>query len=120
MTADIFRQIVLGSEHISFTTTKIGSLLDVEDSKDPEGLRVFYYLVQVRVGCVFSEVSALSELVSNTVKVIDWLAKYCIKAAVLGSGSQVLRVRHLPDAFQDQANQLKMGRARWSELIRSE
>lgn len=39
-------QIVLGSEHISFTTTKIGSLLDVEDSKDPEGLRVFYYLVQ--------------------------------------------------------------------------
>lgn len=36
----------MGSEHISFTTTKIGSLLDVEDSKDPDGLRVFYYLVQ--------------------------------------------------------------------------
>lgn len=25
---------------------KIGSLLDVQDSKDPEGLRIFYYLVQ--------------------------------------------------------------------------
>ncbi len=49
----VSNQIVLGSEHISFTTTKIGSLLDVEDSKDPEGLRVFYYLVQVLVVCVF-------------------------------------------------------------------
>jgi len=39
-------EVVMGQEHISFTTTKIGSLLDVEDSKDPDGLRVFYYLVQ--------------------------------------------------------------------------
>ena len=38
--------MVLDGEHISFTTTKIGSLLDVEDSSDPEGLRVFYYLIQ--------------------------------------------------------------------------
>jgi hypothetical protein len=37
---------VFGDEHISFTTTKIGSLLDVEDSKDPDGLRVFYYLIR--------------------------------------------------------------------------
>ena len=27
-------------------TAKIGSLVDVQDSEDPEGLRVFYYLVQ--------------------------------------------------------------------------
>ncbi len=27
-------------------TAKIGSLVDVADSEDPEGLRVFYYLVQ--------------------------------------------------------------------------
>jgi len=27
-------------------TAKIGSLLDVQESKDPEGLRIFYYLVQ--------------------------------------------------------------------------
>jgi hypothetical protein len=27
-------------------TAKIGSLVDIQDSEDPEGLRVFYYLVQ--------------------------------------------------------------------------
>ena len=39
-------EIILGDDHISLTTAKIGSLLDVQSSKDPEGLRVFYYLVQ--------------------------------------------------------------------------
>merc|ERR1712168_1730839 len=32
-------EIVIGDEHISFTTSKIGSLVDVNQSKDPEGLR---------------------------------------------------------------------------------
>ena len=41
-------EIVMGNEHISFTTSKIGSLVDVQTSRDPEGLRIFYYLVQVR------------------------------------------------------------------------
>ena len=77
-------EIVMGPEHISFTTTKLGSLLQaihrhlcctfagtfatfcnawlpmtfhlcvrsiivqVQQSQDPEGLRIFYYLVQVR------------------------------------------------------------------------
>jgi len=40
-------EIVMGNEHISFTTSKIGSLVDVQTSKDPDGLRIFYYLVQV-------------------------------------------------------------------------
>lgn len=40
-------EIVMNNEHISFTTSKIGSLVDVQGSQDPEGLRVFYYLVQV-------------------------------------------------------------------------
>jgi protein mago nashi len=40
-------EIVMDNEHISFTTSKIGSLVDVQSSKDPEGLRIFYYLVQV-------------------------------------------------------------------------
>ncbi|KAL0382257.1 UNVERIFIED_CONTAM: protein mago nashi2 [Sesamum calycinum] len=40
-------EIVMGNEHISFTTSKIGSLMDVQTSKDPEGLRIFYYLVQM-------------------------------------------------------------------------
>ena len=69
-------EIVIGDEHISFTTSKIGSLViwrnyiflwagneitclfpfsngrpgqvDVNQSRDPDGLRCFYYLVQVR------------------------------------------------------------------------
>lgn len=40
-------EIILGQEHISFKTTKLGSLNEVNESKDPEGLRIFYYLVQV-------------------------------------------------------------------------
>ncbi|KXS22427.1 protein mago nashi [Gonapodya prolifera JEL478] len=47
-------EVVLNNEHISFTTSKIGSLADVQDSKDPEGLRVFYYLVQDLKCLVFS------------------------------------------------------------------
>jgi protein mago nashi len=39
-------EVVLGGEHISFATTKLGSLLQVQSSEDPEGLRVFYYLIQ--------------------------------------------------------------------------
>ncbi|KAG0345894.1 Protein mago nashi 2 [Podila humilis] len=39
-------EIRFGNEHVSFETAKIGSLVDVQDSEDPEGLRVFYYLVQ--------------------------------------------------------------------------
>jgi len=39
-------EIRLGKEHISFETAKLGSLVEVQDSDDPEGLRVMYYLVQ--------------------------------------------------------------------------
>nr|XP_054313158.1 protein mago nashi homolog [Pongo pygmaeus] len=39
-------EIIIGDEHISFTTSKTGSLIDVNQSKDPEGLQVFYYPVQ--------------------------------------------------------------------------
>lgn len=47
-------EIRLGNEHISFETAKIGSLADVTGSQDPEGLRVFYYLVQDLKALVFS------------------------------------------------------------------
>ncbi|WPG99907.1 Protein mago nashi [Acrodontium crateriforme] len=47
-------EIRLGNEHISFETAKIGSLVDVNESEDPEGLRVFYYLVQDLKALVFS------------------------------------------------------------------
>lgn len=33
-------------DDITEQTAKIGSLVDVQDSEDPEGLRVMYYLVQ--------------------------------------------------------------------------
>ncbi|EFQ36053.1 mago nashi protein [Colletotrichum graminicola] len=47
-------EIRLGNDHISFETAKIGSLVDVTESADPEGLRVFYYLVQDLKALVFS------------------------------------------------------------------
>ncbi|ORX98917.1 Mago nashi protein [Basidiobolus meristosporus CBS 931.73] len=50
-------EIRLGNEHISFETAKIGSLVDVQESKDPEGLRIFYYLVQDLKCLVFSLIS---------------------------------------------------------------
>ena len=46
-------EVVLGADHISFATTKLGSLMQVQQSNDPEGLRIFYYLVQASgTGCV--------------------------------------------------------------------
>jgi len=38
-------------------TAKIGSLVDVTESADPEGMRVFYYLVQDLKALVFSLIS---------------------------------------------------------------
>ena len=43
-------EIIMGDQHISFTTTKLGSLAQVTQSKDPEGLKLFYYLVQASQG----------------------------------------------------------------------
>ncbi|MCL7034506.1 hypothetical protein MKW94_020324 [Papaver nudicaule] len=72
-------EIVMGNEHISFTTSKIGSLVDVQSSKDPEGLRIFYYLVQKLLGraqvancmtdccCVFVIVSILDAMISSLI-----------------------------------------------------
>ncbi|CAI4230945.1 unnamed protein product [Auanema sp. JU1783] len=47
-------EILCNKEHISFTTGKIGSLADVNNSKDADGLRAFYYLVQDLKCLVFS------------------------------------------------------------------
>lgn len=35
-------------------TTKIGSYLEVQESKDPEGLKIFYYLIQDLKSFIFS------------------------------------------------------------------
>ncbi|TIB71066.1 hypothetical protein E3Q19_02526, partial [Wallemia mellicola] len=50
-------EIRLEDEHISFETSKIGSLVDVQDSDDPQGLRVFYYLIQDIKCLIFSLIS---------------------------------------------------------------
>ncbi|GAA5926844.1 hypothetical protein JCM10213_002464 [Rhodosporidiobolus nylandii] len=50
-------EVKLGNYHISFETAKIGSLVDVQNSDDPEGLRVFYYLVQDLKIFVYSLIS---------------------------------------------------------------
>jgi len=42
---------------VPMQTAKIGSLVDVTESADPEGLRVFYYLVQDLKALVFSLIS---------------------------------------------------------------
>ncbi|KAI9713792.1 MAG: hypothetical protein M1820_000522 [Bogoriella megaspora] len=47
-------EIVIGREHVSFETSKLNSMTDVTDSEDPDGLRVFYYLVQDIKALVFS------------------------------------------------------------------
>eukprot|EP01025_Chloroclados_australasicus_P051834 TRINITY_DN603_c0_g1_i1.p1 TRINITY_DN603_c0_g1~~TRINITY_DN603_c0_g1_i1.p1 ORF type:complete len:176 (+),score=7.74 TRINITY_DN603_c0_g1_i1:80-529(+) len=51
-------EVVLGNEHITFVTTKLGSLMQVQQSKDPNGLRNFYYLVQDLKCFVLSLISA--------------------------------------------------------------
>ncbi|KOS15486.1 mago nashi [Malassezia pachydermatis] len=50
-------EVRLGKEHISFETAKLGSLVEVQDSEDPEGLRVMYYLVQDLKCLIFSLIS---------------------------------------------------------------
>ncbi|KAL8293396.1 hypothetical protein RQP46_000097 [Phenoliferia psychrophenolica] len=47
-------EVKMGDYHISFETAKIGSLVDVQGSDDPDGMRVFYYLVQDLKILVFS------------------------------------------------------------------
>ena len=57
---DVGRQeieILYKNNHISFLTTKIGSLVDIQDSEDVDGLKVFYYLVQDLKCLVFSLIS---------------------------------------------------------------
>jgi protein mago nashi len=50
-------EVVMNGVHVSFTCSKIGSLNEVGESKDPEGLRVLYYLVQDLKCLVFSLIS---------------------------------------------------------------
>lgn len=46
--------IRIGNKEIDFRTSKIGSFLEVQESKDPNGLKIFYYLVQDLKCFIFS------------------------------------------------------------------
>lgn len=50
----------------STKTAKIGSLVDVQESDDPEGLRVFYYLVQDLKALVFSLIALHFKVIPTT------------------------------------------------------
>ncbi|GBE61563.1 mago nashi [Babesia ovata] len=50
-------ELKLDGKRYTYSTSKIGSLSDVQNSKDPNGLRVFYYLVQDLKCFVFSLIS---------------------------------------------------------------
>ncbi|KAK1442768.1 protein mago nashi like protein [Babesia gibsoni] len=47
-------ELKIDGKRYKFTTSKIGSLAEVQNSKDPNGLRVFYYLVQDLKCLIFS------------------------------------------------------------------
>jgi hypothetical protein len=69
-------------------TAKIGSLVDVTESADPEGLRVFYYLVQDLKALVFS-------LISLHFKVSLLLSAALVRADILSTDQANL----IPDMF---------------------
>jgi protein mago nashi len=50
-------EIKIGNEHLAFTCPEILSLLDVEKSPDPQGMKLFYYLAQDVKCLVFSLIS---------------------------------------------------------------
>ena len=43
--------------HIAFTCSKLGTMLEIKDSDDPEGLKALYFLVQDLKCLVFSLIS---------------------------------------------------------------
>lgn len=47
-------EVLSGEDHISFAAAKINALMDVQKSKDPIGMRCFYYTTQDIKAFVFS------------------------------------------------------------------
>ena len=50
-------EIKIGNEHLAFTCPEILSMVDVQKSSDPVGLKLFYYLAQDLKCIVFSLIS---------------------------------------------------------------
>eukprot|EP00467_Chlorarachnion_reptans_P000146 CAMPEP_0114506488 /NCGR_PEP_ID=MMETSP0109-20121206/11453_1 /TAXON_ID=29199 /ORGANISM="Chlorarachnion reptans, Strain CCCM449" /LENGTH=149 /DNA_ID=CAMNT_0001685077 /DNA_START=98 /DNA_END=547 /DNA_ORIENTATION=- len=47
-------EVVIANQHISFVTAKIGSVSEIEDAKDSDGLKLFYFLIQDLRCMIFS------------------------------------------------------------------
>ncbi|KAK2198199.1 bifunctional Mago nashi protein/Mago nashi superfamily [Babesia duncani] len=50
-------EVKIDGRHHTLVTSKIGSLSEIQSSNDPNGLRVFYYLIQDLKCLVFSLIS---------------------------------------------------------------
>ncbi|KAG5374541.1 hypothetical protein IGI04_039137 [Brassica rapa subsp. trilocularis] len=79
-------EIVMGNEHISFATSKIGSLVDVQSSDDPEGLEM---------SCFFAHLSALQDqaYLEKEISRVAWITKRnwaSLKDGVLSGRNQLL------------------------------
>ena len=61
-------EITIANQSISFTTTKFGSSVDILQSADPQGMEVFYYLVQDLKTLIFSLISEINEAASVGVR----------------------------------------------------
>lgn len=47
-------EIKIGNEHIAFTCAELGSLVEIQNSEDAEGLKTFYYTTQDLKNLLFS------------------------------------------------------------------
>lgn len=92
-------EIRLGNDHIAFETAKIGSLVDVQESSDPEGLRVFYYLVQDLKALVFSLISLHFKASLVIASMSGWrkLTRLCTDQAHLGQNLLPIDLRSFSD-----------------------
>ncbi len=83
-------EVVMGNEHVSFNTTKLGSVLQVQQSKDPEGLRIFYYLVQVGAGspCMHRAATPCLEVTALTCGFI--LSSHCQLSHAVSASSPAI------------------------------
>jgi Mago nashi protein len=63
---------MLLTDRLDRKTAKIGSLVDIQDSEDPEGLRVFYYLVQ-DLKVTFSTLSLTASMLTVVRSVLNLL-----------------------------------------------
>ncbi len=86
-------------------TSKIGSLLDVQGSQDPEGLRIFYYLVQDLKCFVFSLISLNFKVRCGLLVSFDLWHRVALSSLPIACCCDL---RHSIVAYTDQAHWLSV------------